>query len=193
MSSNSSLRPYIIRLGVIFLFSVVFVALFNEASYRLQKDEFDRAPQTIELVIPAGTAARVDAGQDPMSLSSGMVFVLGDVLEVKNQDAVVHQLGPMLVPPGGSARMTMAKEENLLLSCSFQASRYLGLDIRQPTTITTRLTALMLGAPTTTVLLFMYSLLLWPVKTGAAAPALSRGHQNGHGQPGELRVDDRKG
>ena len=167
----STLRPYLIRLGVVFAISLLFVVAFNEISFLLQKDQYDRAPQTVSLTIPEGTAKRVEAGEDTASLPAEMVFVLGDVLEVRNEDNVPHQLGPIWVPPGSTGSLVMEQAQNLVLSCSFQTSRYLGLDVRQPTTLGTRLTAVGLAAPTMTALVFIYSLLIFPVKTPEKTPA----------------------
>ena len=165
MADNFQLRPYLIRLLIVVAISVVLTAAFNEGSYWLQKDKYDRAPKTIQLVIPAGTADRVAAGEDVPAIPKEMVFVLGDTLQVKNEDSVTHQLGPIFVPPGTTGSLIMEQAENLAYSCSFASSRYLGLDIRQPTTLGTRVTALAIAAPTTAVLLYLYSLLVFPIKT----------------------------
>jgi len=82
MDEKTNFRPYIIRLAIVFLICLIFVALFNEVTFILQKDENDRAPKTLELVIPAGTADQVNTGQDVLSIPSDLVFVLGDTLEV---------------------------------------------------------------------------------------------------------------
>ena len=165
MGDNFQLRPYLIRLLIVVGISLILTAAFNEGSYWLQKDKYDRAPKTIQLVIPAGTAARVAAGEDVPSIPQEMVFVLGDTLEVKNEDSATHQLGPIWVPPGTTGSIIMAQAENLAYSCSFATSRYLGLDVRQPTTLGTRFTALAIAAPTTAVLFYLYSLLIFPIKT----------------------------
>ena len=164
--NKSDLRPYVIRLVVIFALSVVIVIAFNEISYALQKDEHDRAPKTVQMVIPSGAAASVEAGKDPIDLPEEMVFVVGDVLEVTNQDRVSHQLGPVWVPPGSSGSLTMENIGKLAYSCSFSTTQYLGLDIRQPTTLTTRLVALSFAAPTMTALIFIYSIAAFPISTG---------------------------
>lgn len=174
MKNQPLVRSYLIRLGMVFAISLAFVIAFNEISFLLQKDQYDRAPQTISLVIPAGTAEQIEAGEDVTSIPSEMVFVLGDVLEVRNEDSVDHQLGPIWVPPGTTGRLVMKQAENLAYSCSFQTSRYLGLDVRQPTTLGTRLTAVGLGAPTLTALIFIYSLLVFPINpTAQASPVQS--------------------
>lgn len=164
MKKKSTVRPYINRLIIVFIISVVLVTIFNEGAYMLQKEKYDRAPQTVNLTIPAGTAARVEAGEDVPSIPQEMVFVLGDTLQVTNNDEVSHQLGPVWVPAGGVASLVMKQADKFAYSCSFATSRYLGLDVRQPTTLGTRLTALGLAAPTMTALFFIYSVLIFPVK-----------------------------
>jgi hypothetical protein len=158
------LRPYLIRLLIVFILSTVGAWIFNEAAYVLQKDEYDRSPRTVELVIPEGTAARVAAGEEVSAIPGEMVFVLGDTLLVRNEDVISHELGPLWVPAHSTASLLMEKPQSVSYSCSFQSSRYFGLDVRQPTTWTTRITALSLTAPTTTVLAYMYSLLIFPIK-----------------------------
>ncbi len=78
-------RPYLVRLLVILGLSTIFVTLFKRVVYLLQKDQSDRAPKTIELVIPAGAARQVEAGKEVAAIPSEISFVVGDVLEVKNR------------------------------------------------------------------------------------------------------------
>jgi hypothetical protein len=162
--NKQTLRPYLIRLAIIFALSVVIVIAFNEGSYFLLKDQNDRAPKTIQMIIPEGAAASVEAGQNPIDLTEDMVFVVGDVLEVTNQDSLSHQLGPIWVPPGTTGRLVMENIGKFAYSCSFSTTQYLGLDIRQPTTLGTRLLALSFAAPTMTALIFIYSLAAFPIK-----------------------------
>jgi len=163
MNGKNKLRPYLIRLGIVLAVSVLIVFAFNEISYRIQEDEHDRAPETVSLVIPEGTAASIENDEDVPTIPSEMVFVLGDVLEVENQDNVSHQLGPIWVPPNSTASLVMERANKFAYSCSFQTSRYLNLDVRLPTTAGTRFTGLALAAPTMTTLVFLYSLLVFPV------------------------------
>lgn len=163
MSKPSRFKPYLVRLAIVLTISAIIVGLFNEVSFLLQKDKYDRAPETIQIVIPAGTAEKVEAGENVVSIPNEMVFVIGDVLEVQNQDGVNHQLGPIWVPPGATGRLVMEEIDKLAYSCSFQTSRYLGLDVRAPTTLSTRMTGLVLATPTMTALIFIYSLVVFPV------------------------------
>jgi hypothetical protein len=156
--------PYIARLGLVFIVALVFTALFNEVTYGQQRESYDRPPQTVTLMIPPGTAQRVAAGERQPEIPEELIFVVGDTLEVINQDTVPHQLGPVWVPAGATGYLNMEKPDRVSYSCSFQNTRYLGIDVRQGTTMGIRLTALVLAAPTLTALLFMYSLVAFPVK-----------------------------
>jgi len=163
METSAKYKPYLVRLGIVFTISVVLVVVFNEIVYRFQKTEYDRAPKTINLVIPEGTAKRIEAGEPVTDIPAEMVFVLGDVLNVKNEDMVSHQLGPIWVPPGASGSLVMERANNYSYACSFQNTQYLGLDVRQPTTLGTRLIGVGLAAPTLAALMFLYSIVLLPV------------------------------
>jgi hypothetical protein len=169
MAEKARQRPYLTRLLVTLAISVIFVAVFNEVTYLLQKEDFDRLPKTVQLVIPPGTAERVAAGGSVPGIPEEMVFVLGDILEVKNKDSEAHQLGPLWVPPGGTSSLVMKEPNKYSYACSFQASNYLGLDVRQGTTLATRITAMLLAAPTLTALLFIYSLAVWPINAEKSA------------------------
>ncbi len=164
MKSRLNRRPYWIRLGIVSVISLVFAVGFNEATYALQKTPTDRGPKTIQLVIPAGTAEMIASGKPAPAIPEEMVFVVGDVLEVINQDSASHQLGPIWVPAGASGSLVMNQVERIAYTCSFQSQNYLGLDIRPPTTISTRITALVLTVPTLAALIFLYSLAAFPVK-----------------------------
>jgi len=164
MNTRLDLGPYVARLVVTILISLVAVAAISEGAYLFQKEKTDRPPKTIQLVIPAGTAGRLAAGETISSVPDKMVFVEGDVLEVKNQDSVSHQLGPVWVPAGATGRLNLDDPNHYSYSCSFSNTRYLGLDVRKPTTLGTRLSALALATPPTAAFLFLYGLLVFPVK-----------------------------
>lgn len=163
MTNKEKVRPYLKRLIIVMVISVVLTLGFNEVTYLGQKEAYDRPPQTVTLVIPPGTAQRVAAGGSEPGIPAEMIFVVGDMLEVKNEDSVDHQLGPIWVPPGTTGSLVMKEVNNLVYSCSFQPSRYLGIDVREPTTWTIRLIGLALAAPTFGVLAFLYSLLIFPL------------------------------
>lgn len=161
---NVEYLPYIKRLLMILAIALVFVFTINEVFYLFQKDENDRAPQTKQLVIPSGTANQVANGESSPTIPEEMVFVVGDVLEVKNEDSVDHQLGPIWVPPGTTGRLVLEDANKYAYSCSFAPSRYLGIDVREATTLETRLIALAFATPPMAIFLFIYSLLVFPIK-----------------------------
>ncbi len=164
-------RPLLNRLAAISLLSLLFALAFNEITYLFQKEATDRPPQTRTIVIPLGAAARLQAGEQVLELPEEMVFVVGDVLEVKNEDLVSHQLGPIWVPPGSSGRLTLNQAQKFTMSCSFQPGGYLGLDVRPATTWGTRFIALLLTAPTLAALLFLYSLAAFPLNASSKRAA----------------------
>lgn len=147
----------------------IFAWGFSEAAFIILRDQSDHAPSRIELVIPAGTAERVAAGQAIPSIPTDMSFVIGDVLVVNNQDSVSHQLGPIWVPPGASASLAMEIENKYTYACTFEPSKYFGLDVRPRVTLQTRIQAILLAGLPMGMLMFAYSLAAWSPgsKTGA--------------------------
>lgn len=156
-------KLYIRRLFIIMAITTLAVLAFSEAAFRFQTHNLDRAPQEVEIIIPEGTAKLVAAGSPVPSIPDEMVFVLGDVLVVRNEDVVTHELGPILVPAGSTATLSMDQAENFLLSCSFNPSSYLGFDVIEPTTWETRLLAIVFAAPPTAFVAFLYSIAAAPI------------------------------
>ncbi len=161
----SIIYKYIFRFLLIFVLSTAAVWLISEIGIRLQNEDVARAPTTIELVIPEGTASRVAAGEDPPDIPSEMNFVLGDTLVLRNEDDVPHTLGPLYAPAQGSASMVLNEVDHFALACSFSTTQYLGLNVKPPTTLQTRLLGIAFSAPPTAVILFVYSLIVFPVKS----------------------------
>ena len=141
------------------LLGVFLAAVTTEVAYQLLKRE-NREPERIQLVIPAGTADRVAAGQAPPSIPPNMNFVIGDTLVVVNHDTVDHQLGPLWVPSGTSASMNLTSEENFALECSFQPSKYLGIQVNPPVTLGTRITGILFAGIPLGALFAVYSTLI---------------------------------
>jgi hypothetical protein len=150
------------RFFFLLLVSSAAVLLFSEGFYRLIHNESERAPKTIEITIPAGSAERIAEGQPGPELP-GMVFVIGDTLLVHNLDRVAHQLGPIWVPPGSSGSLVLGEANDFVYRCSFQSTQYLGLTVRAATHWTARLSALWYGVPPITMFLLVYSFVLVPL------------------------------
>ncbi len=162
---KETVRRYALRFVTILVVAAFVSWGLSEIAFRTQRYNIDRAPQTIEITIPSGTAEKVARGQEVNSLPQEMVFVLGDVLVVHNQDLVSHELGPLFIPSGTSASLPMDNVDNYAASCSFQPTSYLGLEVKEPTTWRTRLLAVSFAAPPTAVMAFLYSLVIRPIKT----------------------------
>ncbi len=135
-------RSAVRRVLVSILLGVLIATVTTEISYQVLKRE-NREPRDVELVIPAGTAQNIAKGQTPPSIPEDMTFVVGDTLVVVNKDEVDHQLGPLWIPPGTSARLPLNTEENYILDCSFQSTKVFGIDVHQPVTFGTRLTGIL--------------------------------------------------
>jgi hypothetical protein len=172
---KSWMKPYLIRLGIVLVVSIFLSVAFNELAFYFQKEAFDRQPEMITIVIPSDTAARVAQGETPPEIPGDLSFVVGDTLEVVNKDSISHQLGPLFIPAKSVARLVMENANQYTYACSFRSNEYLGITVRQPTTIGIRFTGLMLAAPTTAVLFFLYSLVLWPVKPREIPASITAG------------------
>jgi len=151
------------RILIASLLGLLFGIVVSEISFLLLR-QYDRAPQRIELTIPTGTAARIAQGESPPGLPVDMGFVLGDTLVVINQDVVAHQLGPLWIPAASTASLRLEQEGNLAFQCSFEPSHYFGLDVRESLAISTRLVGILEAAIPMGILIFLYSILVWPLK-----------------------------
>ncbi len=155
------------RIAICMLISLVVGAAISEITFYFLHAGQTRAPEVVELDIPAGTADRIAQGQGAPSLPANMTFLVGDTLLVKNQDSVVHQLGPLLIPSGTQASMKLDTERDYTVTCSFQPSKYLGLDVLAPVTVTTRIVGVLETGLNLGFLVTVYSLFAIPVKKKA--------------------------
>lgn len=161
-------RNLILRMLFFLAIGIVAAAIFSEISFRLQGNSTSRDPQTIELIIPSGTSSKVAQGQS--ILPAGQVFVVGDTLQVKNEDSVTQTLGPLVIPPGSSASMKLDQVGNLSYTCSFEPSKYYGIEVQQAITLSMRLEASLLAGIPLGVLLGVYSLVAKPLKPRDETP-----------------------
>ncbi len=146
------------------LISLALGAAISEITFYFLHSGQTRAPEVVELDIPAGTADRIARGEGAPSLPPNMTFVVGDTLLVKNQDVIAHQLGPLLIPSGASASMKLDTEQDYTVTCSFQPSKYLGLDVLAPVTLSTRLVGMLQTGINLGFLVTLYSLFAIPLK-----------------------------
>ena len=157
------------RLLISLLLGLVIGVLVSEVPFLFLR-ETARPPQEIVLTIPKGTAEQVARGEQPPSIPTDMIFVVGDVLVVKNDDLVDHKLGPLWIPANSSAQLPLGQAENLAYECSFQPGNYFGLDVREALTIGTRIYGIFYAGLPLGILIALYSFIL-PVKKNENAPA----------------------
>ena len=146
------------RIAWSLLIGLVFGAVTSELAYYFLKTGETRPPTTIELDIPAGTAARIASGDTSSSIPTDMLFVVGDVLLVKNEDSVPHELGPLFIPPNSSATMNLGQAQNYTFACSFQPSKYIGLNVQLPLDLSTRLFGILEAGVPMGVLIALYAI-----------------------------------
>ena len=156
------------RMLITVVIAILLAGVGSEVAFRLQGIKSNRGPQTVELVIPAGTAARVAEGQTV--LPAGQTFVTGDVLVVRNEDSVTHTLGPLVIPAGASANMKLSQSGNLSYICSFEPTKYYGMVIQPALTAVTRIEAALIAGIPLGLLIGAYSLVAFPLKP-ATKPA----------------------
>jgi hypothetical protein len=162
MFLNSKIADFFLRAGVGILLGLVFGWLLSEASYAFtpDKESVQRSPQQINLIIPYGTAEQVSQGVYNPSLPGGMTFVQGDVLVVKNEDKVSHQLGPLFVPPSTSSALSLDTANDYSYACSFEPNKNIGLTVLPRVTSGIRFEAILaIGLPTG-MMLAVYSYML---------------------------------
>jgi hypothetical protein len=162
-------KELVLRMLIFLAIGLIASAIFSEITYRLQADTTSRDPTTILLVIPAGTAAKVAQGQSV--LPTGQSFVVGDTLQVKNEDSVTQTLGPLVIPSGATASMKLDQVGSLSYTCSFQPTKYYGIEVLQGLSFGMRLEASLLAGLPLGVLLGVYSLVVKPLKPRVKQPA----------------------
>ncbi len=164
MPTPTMLKLALRRFIVVLIGSVIVVWIGSEIAFSVLKSELDRPPEILTLTIPEGTAIRVGAGYNEPSIPDELSFVVGDTLVVYNDDSVDHELGPLYIPAGSSASLVLEDAKVFEYTCSFRPSQYLGLAVYEGTTLNVRLIALSYVSPATAIIVFLYSLALFPLK-----------------------------
>ena len=62
--------------------------------------------RTVELVVPAGTQDRLDAGEQVAVMPDRIDLEVGDTLLIRNEDDVDHTVGPYFVGAEGEISLT---------------------------------------------------------------------------------------
>jgi hypothetical protein len=113
---------------VLLLFALAGIALVGTSIglARLvgERDGVDRV-----IVIPAGTAERLAAGQDVALIPEDLDFRLRDRLIVINDDVVEHQVGPFTVAPGDRLERRFSEAATFEGFCSLHPGGRITIDI----------------------------------------------------------------
>jgi hypothetical protein len=84
------------------------------------------------VVIPAGTAERLAAGEDVALLPDDLQFRLRDRLVVVNDDRSSRQVGPFVVAPGQRLEKRFSEAATLDGFCSLHATGRITIEITEP-------------------------------------------------------------
>ncbi|MDT8896698.1 hypothetical protein QYE77_00335 [Thermanaerothrix sp. 4228-RoL] len=169
---TATTKAVLVRLGVTLLLGLLVGVLVGEGAYWLLRGESENEPRVIEIVIPAGTARQIAMGGPGPALPS-MIFTAGDVLMVRNEDEVSHQLGPLWIPPGSTASLNLDRPNAYSMACTFQSSQVLGLDVRPRIRPIDRVQGILAVMIPTWMLLWVYSLVAVPLpESGPTASSI---------------------
>jgi hypothetical protein len=85
-------------------------------------DYIIRTEDEIQIIIPHGTGAAVEAGQYPVLIHNDIILTLGkqDRLTIRNDDVVDHTIGLFFVGAGQSISQRFTRPAILEGTCSFQ-------------------------------------------------------------------------
>jgi hypothetical protein len=85
------------------------------------------------IVIPAGTAERLAAGDETNAPPHSFELVLGvrDVLVIKNEDSVWHQVGPYRVAPGHTLQQRFSRPGTIQAACTITSSQQVEIVVRE--------------------------------------------------------------
>jgi hypothetical protein len=161
-------KSILIRILLSMVVGILVASVVTEVGFHLQGNTISRPPKTVTLVIPNGTSAKVAQGENV--IPSDMIFVVGDTLLVRNEDSVTHTLGPMIVPAGSSTSLMLDQAKNLVYTCSFETQKIFGIDVHEALTLSTRIQGFLLAGIPMGLLLALYSLVAWPLKSKNNSP-----------------------
>jgi hypothetical protein len=145
--------------------------LLGEGVALLSDDPTNRPAHEIELLIPPGTSVLVAAGNPEPSIPQGLRLATGDSLVVRNLDTVSHQLGPMWVPAGTTARLVFPHTIAGQYTCSFNPQGYLGIQVETRLTPLERFAFLLVASLPFVTLLPLVTVFHWYSRR---SPELSR-------------------
>ncbi len=89
-----------------------------------------RQPTTRTIVIPEGSYALIEQGENPLEIPPTWSFLADDTLVLDNRDDVAHTLGTWYVPPNTVRRFELQPAYGGFFVCSLHPSGAITLDIQ---------------------------------------------------------------
>lgn len=153
----------VIRLLLSLVIAFIFGFFVSESAFQILTRNTEREVNDFEIIIPLGTAERIESGFPIPSIPESMVFFEGDRIIVQNNDETSHQLGPIWVPPGSTGTLALEKPQSYSLACSFQPSKVMGLEVRPKLTNNIRFQGILaIGLPSG-ILIWLFSIVVFPM------------------------------
>jgi plastocyanin len=112
------------------LLAVPVIALMAAAIGLLIAGRSSDPTSDITFTIPAGTQARLDAGEQVEVLPATIAVERGAAVVIENDDAVTHTAGPFTVPAGAQVRQRFDELGTFTSSCSLHPSGELTIVVR---------------------------------------------------------------
>ena len=152
-------RIIVKRILLSLLAGLVIGVAISEISFMVLRDTL-RTPKVIELVIPDGTAESVAKGEAPPTIPKSMTFVVGDTLVVRNDDSADHEFGPLWIPAGTSASLSLSAVQSYAVVCSFQPAKSFDIEVGEALTPSTRLFGILSSGLPLGGLIALYTLIM---------------------------------
>jgi len=88
------------------------------------------AAQTIEILVPEGTQAQMDAGEEIVLFPRRLEVGVGDRIIIANDDTSSHQVGPYVVGPGQEIVQTFSSPGIIEGICTLHPSGEVTIVVR---------------------------------------------------------------
>lgn len=118
-SAAAAVGLAIALLAIVFVAAGVLIAVSG-------RDEAPKRPaKTIEIVVPAGTQDRLEAGEKVVVMPERLEFRVGDTILIENKDSVTQYVGPYTVGPREKVTFTFGAPGNFSGYCPLsEGERY---------------------------------------------------------------------
>lgn len=124
-----SRRRKTIEAVALILGSMLFVGVLSSIALLIYTDG-SREPTVRTIVIPPGANELIQAGENPLEISSTESFLADDTLVLDNQDDVTHVLGAWTVPANTIRRFELQPAYGGFFVCSLHPAGAITLDIK---------------------------------------------------------------